>query len=93
VAFCGSTNDTLIRRLTLKWCHLAGSLSLTVVLDGFTRPSRVARFLGQYPRVKVVMVAGNREGKAPWIGARVEWFLCDVFVRLGHARTEGPPDG
>jgi hypothetical protein len=39
------------------------------------------------------MVAGNRESKALGIGARVERFLCDVFARLGHARTEGPPDG
>jgi hypothetical protein len=79
-------------RLTLKWCHLAGRLSLAVAADGFTRPSRVARFLGQYPHVKVVMVTGNRGSKAPGIGARVERFLCDVFARLGHARTDGPPD-
>jgi hypothetical protein len=35
-------------------------------------------------KVRVLNVAGNRESRAPGIGARVERFLADVFRRLGH---------
>jgi hypothetical protein len=57
-----------------------------------TRPSEVSAWI-EAGGFGVVNVAGSRESKAKGIGARVERFLCDVFARLGHARTEGPPVG
>jgi Circularly permutated YpsA SLOG family len=60
---------------------------LVWVETGRTRPSHVADFLRSSPHFRTVMVAGNRESRAPGIGARVERFLCDVFRRLGCARS------
>ncbi len=37
--------------------------------------------------VKTLNVAGNREHEEPGIGDRVEQFLIDVLVELGHARV------
>jgi len=34
--------------------------------------------------IHVLNVAGNRESRAPGIGARVERFLADVFRQLGR---------
>jgi hypothetical protein len=76
--------------LTLGTCRALGKPFLIVY--NCTRPSQVSACIGA-GGFRVVNVAGNRESKAPGIGARVERFLCDVFARLGHARTEGPPDG
>jgi hypothetical protein len=46
----------------------------------------VVRFLAQYPHLKVLMVAGNRESKAPVIGERSERFLGAVLRRLGNRK-------
>ena len=57
---------------------------LVWVAPGLSRPSHDVGFLRSSPHVRAVMVAGNRESRAPGIGGRVERFLCDVFRRLGH---------
>jgi hypothetical protein len=64
---------------------------MVIPAGGTVRPSRVAAFLAPYPHVKIVMVAGNRESKAPGIGARVEHFLGEVFRRLGHGGAPVDP--
>lgn len=83
----GST-DTPGARTTLRACRRLGRPCLTVEPRGSVRPSAVAAWL-QDQGARVVNVAGNRESKAPGIGARVERFLCDVFARLGHVPS--PP--
>ena len=57
---------------------------LVWVAPGLSRPSHVVGFLRSSPHVKAVMVAGNRESRAPGIGARIERFLGAVFRQLGE---------
>jgi hypothetical protein len=57
-----------------------------LVFGGISRPSDAVEFI-RAKGVRVCNVAGNRESKAPGIGARVERFLRDVFRRLGHAEV------
>jgi hypothetical protein len=49
-----------------------------IVYRGATQPSQVRDWLAEN-RVRVLNVAGNRESKAPGLGARVERFLALVF--------------
>jgi Circularly permutated YpsA SLOG family len=58
-----------------------------LVFQGMSRPSEVCEWV-EANGVKVLNVAGNRESKAPKIGARVERFLRRVFRRLGHEEAE-----
>jgi hypothetical protein len=57
---------------------------LVWIQPGVSRPSHIVRWLRETPHVKVLMVAGNRESRAPEIGDRVAWFLGVVFRELGH---------
>jgi hypothetical protein len=70
---------------TLDACREMGRPFLIVYNGGSVRPSEVATWI-QERGVRVLNVAGNREGKARGIGDRVERFLGAVFARLGHAR-------
>jgi hypothetical protein len=54
-----------------------------LVIDGLTRPSDVAAWLGTNG-FKVLNVAGNRESNWPGIGEKVERFLLAVFRQLGR---------
>jgi len=64
----GST-DTPVARTTLRACRSLGRPCLTVEPGGSVRPSAAAAWL-QGQGARVVNVAGNRESKAPGIGAR-----------------------
>ena len=61
-------------------CHELGK-PWVHVQAGISTPRIVAMFL-RSARVQVVMVAGNRESRAPGIGDRVESFLGVVLDRL-----------
>ncbi|MBV8609509.1 MAG: hypothetical protein JO034_18890 [Singulisphaera sp.] len=74
--------DTPGARATIDACRKL-SRSCLRVEEGFTRPSHVAEWIVAH-KIKVLNVAGNRESRAPDIGARVERFLADVFRQLGH---------
>jgi hypothetical protein len=63
------------RELGKAWVH---------VQSGTVTPREVIAWLGETPHVRVLMVAGNRESKAPGIGGRVERFLEVVFHRLAR---------
>lgn len=56
-----------------------------IVYQFFTRPSEVATWV-ESKGVRVLNVAGNREGVNPGIGARVERFMLAVFRRLAGDR-------
>jgi hypothetical protein len=60
---------------------LKNATKYSLLLKGISRPSQVAAWIVEN-RVKALNVAGNRESKAPGIGARVEAFLGRVFRRL-----------
>lgn len=62
-----------------------------VVAEG-VRPSEVAAWIVE-KGVKVLNVAGNREGTAPGIGQRTEAFLARVFARLAGNDEPGPDLG
>ena len=62
---------------------------LVWVQPGVSRPSHIVHWLRETPHVKVLMVAGNRESRAPGIGDRVERFLGVVFRELGRRRPRG----
>lgn len=66
-------------RTTIRACD-ALSRPVLIVRDGITRPSDLARWIGQVG-VEVLNVAGNRESTSPGIGARVERFLL-VALKL-----------
>jgi hypothetical protein len=66
-----------------------GRPDLLVTPRKVVRPSDVARWVREN-RVGVLNVAGNRESKAPGIGARLEAFLGRVFRRLAQGGTETP---
>jgi hypothetical protein len=57
------------------------------VKPGLTTPRHIADFIRE-SRVRVFMVAGNRESRQPGNGARVERFLTTVFTSLGAERRE-----
>jgi hypothetical protein len=80
----GST-DTSRERATPGACRQLGRPCLCVV-EGVTLPSGVADWIAG-KGVKVLNVVGNRESKAPGIGARVERFLGEVFRQHGHGRA------
>jgi hypothetical protein len=63
-------------RATLDACRLNGKPFL-IVYNG-TRPSEVSAWL-RAGGFGILNAAGNRESKAPGIGARVERFLMAVF--------------
>lgn len=77
----GST-DSLGYLSTTTACMKAGNRPMILVTTRAIRPADVARELERLG-AKVVNVAGNRESKNPGIGARVEWFLAEVFRQLG----------
>jgi Circularly permutated YpsA SLOG family/Recombinase len=52
------------------------------VLSGFTRPQDIAKRF-RADGIKILHVAGERESRAPGIGAKAEQFLADVFRWLG----------
>jgi hypothetical protein len=52
--------------------------------DDDLSPAEIAAWLEDPSLGKTLMVAGNRESKAPGIGAWVESYLCEVFRLLGH---------
>jgi hypothetical protein len=83
----GSTN-TAGAKATLKAVAAMSKPGMEVYPDGMTTPTHVAAWLDAKPHIKVLNVAGNRESKAPGIGARVERFLSALFRRLGHERAE-----
>jgi hypothetical protein len=73
-------------KLTLDTCRALGKPFL-IVYKG-TRPSEVSAWIAGN-NVLVLNVTGNRESKAPGIGARVERFMGAVFRLLGH-KVVGP---
>jgi hypothetical protein len=58
-----------------------------LVFGALTRPSEAAEWIIE-KGVRILNVAGNREGEARGIGERVEAFMTRVFHHLGH-RAEG----
>jgi hypothetical protein len=58
---------------------------LVFVKPGLTTPRHIADFIRE-SRVSRLMVAGDRESRAPGIGERVELFLIVVFESLGNPR-------
>jgi hypothetical protein len=62
---------------TLRACARLGKATFEV-LDDHTPPSDVAAWIVA-EELRVLNVAGNRESKAPGIGARAERFLIAVF--------------
>ena len=66
------------RALGKPWVHVQAGLST---------PRMIVRFLLD-SRVKVLMIAGNRESTQLGIGARVERFLLAVFRSLGARNPE-----
>lgn len=71
-------------KATLNACRGIGRPVKLVVPGRDVRPSDVAAWItgGRY---KTLNVAGNRESKAPGIGAKVERFMAEVLRQLGHA--------
>src|SRR5262245_49041797 len=69
-------------RATLDACKLQNKPFL-LVFGALTRPSEVVWWLDD-TGVRVLNVAGNREGIAPGIGERTEYFLGVVFRRLAR---------
>ena len=67
-------------RTTLDHARRVGK-PFMIAMEGATRPSDVVGWI-EKTGVRVLNVAGNRESKAPGIGARVERFLAEVFRRL-----------
>jgi len=76
----GSTHSAGFK-VTSNACGGVGRALMVVSTRRGTKPSDVAAWTVAR-RVKVLNVAGNRESKAPGIGAKVERFLADVFARL-----------
>ena len=74
-------------RTTLDACRLQGKPFL-IVYAGRTRPSEVVEWI-RSKGVRVLNVAGNRESKAPGIGARTERFLARVFRSLRSGSSDG----
>jgi hypothetical protein len=77
--------DTSGARATLGACRRLGRPCLCVV-EGRTRPSEAADWIAANG-LRVLNVAGNRESKAPGIGARAERFMGEVFRRLGRRQV------
>jgi Circularly permutated YpsA SLOG family len=69
-------------RTTLRACAAPGRPAFEV-LEGLTRPSDVAAWIGA-EEVRVLNVAGHRESTQPGIGERVERFLLEVLRRLAR---------
>jgi hypothetical protein len=79
--------DTSGARATLGACRRLGRPHMLVV-EGRTRPSEVAAWIAANA-FRVLNVAGNRESKAPGIGATGERFLGEVFRQLGRCPKGG----
>ena len=64
--------------------HLGGADGITVHLREDRRhiQDEDVRRLRELTHIKTLLIAGNRESKAPGIGERVERFLSEVFRRL-----------
>lgn len=56
---------------------------------GVFRPASDTALLIKEFRYGIINVAGNRESKAPGIGAWVERYLCEVFRALGYEEVNG----
>jgi hypothetical protein len=68
-------------KATLRFSQTLGK-SIVFVMSGVSRPSMIVEWLRNRGDSVVLMVAGNRESKAPVIGDRVERFLAAVLRRL-----------
>lgn len=68
-------------KATLRACEGMGRPHMLVIPGRDTKPSDVAEWItrGGFKRINC---AGNRESKAPGIGAKVERFMAEVFSRL-----------
>jgi hypothetical protein len=78
--------DTPGAKTTLNAIRGMGRPHMLVVPGRGVRPSDVAAWIVDR-RFKSVNVAGNRESKAPGIGARVERFMGEVFRQLGYGQA------
>lgn len=72
-----------------------GKLAMSILADvrlpytvigspGYASPETIARCVIERNNFKTINIAGNRESKAPGIGAWVEAYLCDIFLALGY---------
>ena len=93
-------NNTPGAKDTLEAIECMSKPSLTILHDGLTVPSGVAKWLQVNPHIWILSIAGNRESQEPGIGARVKRFLAGVLQRLGYkevsydsARLRGVPPG
>lgn len=59
-----------------------GSRPLLRIRDGSTKLTDVVTWLRGQPDDPVLLIAGNRESRAPGMGARVEAFLTALFRRV-----------
>jgi Circularly permutated YpsA SLOG family len=70
-------------KTTLNAIRGMGRLNMLVIPGKGVRPSELADWVARRG-FGTLNVAGNRESKAPGVGARVERFMAEVFRRLGY---------
>lgn len=73
--------DTPGAGTTLRACKGMSRPHMLVVPRRGVKPSEVAEWITR-GRFRFVNIAGNRESKAPGIGAKVETFMAEVFRRI-----------
>jgi hypothetical protein len=71
---------------TIGACHTFGKPCLPIYPGALFEPSHVATWITEN-QIRVLNVAGNREGVESGIGDRVERFLGQVLQQLGHERA------
>jgi hypothetical protein len=69
-------------RLTLGLARMVDIPNLVVIPEQDDPPTRLADWL-RAQGVPTLLIAGNRESRAPGIGAWVEAYLTEVFALLG----------
>jgi Circularly permutated YpsA SLOG family len=75
--------------MTLTTCLKLGKPCMVVRPGGVVKPSRIAAWILR-DQIRVVNIAGNREGKPPGTGDRVERFLTQVFRQLQETKVRAP---
>jgi hypothetical protein len=71
---------------TVGACHKFGKPCMPVYPGASFEPSHVATWIAEN-KIRILNVAGNREGDESGIGDRVERFLGQVLQQLGHTRA------
>jgi len=74
---------TLGARTTVEACYRLGKPCLPVSPSASFEPLHVATWIMEN-KIRILNVAGNREGEEPGIGDRVETFVGQVLEQLGH---------